>query len=115
MTQLLENDTRYSQLQVNALLLNRYQNGQDSMGAHNDLNTCMHPSYLIASISLGACRRFVFQQIDTNEKTSIYLPSGSLLLMLGKEIQEQYIHGLPKTTICMDERWNLNFRLHKYL
>lgn len=53
-------------------------------------------------------------KIYTQKKTTFLLPSGSLLLMLGKQVQEQFTHALPKDKNCKEERWNLNFRLHKY-
>jgi len=94
----------------NSVLANRYRNGRDRMGWHSDNEPELGPRPMIASLSLGATRRFVLKhRADPARKLAIALPHGSLLLMRG-DTQSNYRHALPPTTKPMGERINLTFR-----
>lgn len=92
----------------NSLLLNFYRNGQDSMGFHTDAEPELGPNPVVASISLGAVRKFVLKHKTTKELLSYHLTHGSLLVM-GGTCQHFWYHGLPKTDKD-GERINLTFR-----
>ena len=101
----------YSGLQFNCALINWYRDGQDSMGWHSDNEASLGKSPQIASVSLGECRKFSLREMsDKNNKRSIMLDDGSLLLMLG-ETQTRWQHSLPKTRAPIAYRLNLTFRL----
>lgn len=94
----------------NSVLANLYRDGQDSMGWHSDDEPELGRQPVIASISLGATRRFSFKAKTENAKAvHIELPHGSLLLMRG-DTQKNYRHALAKTAKPAGERINLTFR-----
>lgn len=93
----------------NGCLLNYYHDGQDGASWHADDEKSIQPKSCIASISLGAARKFDFKHKQTQEKISILLEPGSLLGMFGST-QENWIHQLPKTKKIQDPRLNLTFR-----
>lgn len=93
----------------NSVFLNLYRNGQDSMGAHQDNEPELGKNPTIASLSLGATRRFTLKHIQTKQTHNINLTHGSLLVMAG-EMQHYWKHSLPKTKRVFDERINLTFR-----
>jgi alkylated DNA repair dioxygenase AlkB len=94
----------------NSVLANCYRGGRDSMGWHSDNERELGPRPVIASLSLGAPRRFVFSsRQDSSRKHALVLPHGSLLLMAG-ETQSRYRHALPATTKPVAARINLTFR-----
>jgi len=93
----------------NACLLNRYDDGSQSVGWHSDSERDIVENSTIASISLGAPRRFLFRSKKTNEKVELLLGHGSLLLMKG-EVQKHWNHSLPKMMKVKDKRINLTFR-----
>jgi alkylated DNA repair dioxygenase AlkB len=95
------------QFEFNAVLLNRYRNGNDSMGWHRD-NEPEIDQRLIASVSWGAPRSFFIRSRDKTEKHCIELQSGSLLLM--HHMQNDYEHAIPKRLRVQNERINLTFR-----
>ena len=64
---------------------------------------------VIASVSLGASRRFVLKHQQSLPKLELALPHGSLLVMAG-ETQTHYQHALPRTARPVGERINLTFR-----
>lgn len=93
----------------NSVLINYYRNGQDSMGWHADDEPELGADPIIASVSLGEARDFLLRHNARKELTlKLPLPSGSLLLM-GKGIQKNWKHALPKRKHA-GPRINLTFR-----
>ncbi|HDS1655292.1 alpha-ketoglutarate-dependent dioxygenase AlkB family protein [Stenotrophomonas maltophilia] len=94
----------------NSVLLNRYRGGTDHMGWHSDDEPELGPAPVIASLSLGAARRFLLRRRDdTTRKAEYLLGHGDLLLMAG-QTQRFYQHALPKMARVRGERINLTFR-----
>src|SRR5690606_28073086 len=93
----------------NSCLLNLYKNGSESMAWHSDAEKDLKENGAIASLSFGAERKFAFKHKTTKETRSIYLPSGSLLVMKG-ETQRHWLHRLPPTKKVHHPRVNLTFR-----
>lgn len=94
----------------NSVLANLYRDGSDCMGWHSDDETELGPAPVIASLSLGATRRFVLKhRREPQRKLEIALPHGSLLVMSGAT-QRNYRHALPRTAKPVGERINLTFR-----
>jgi alkylated DNA repair dioxygenase AlkB len=94
----------------NACLLNLYHEGEEGMGWHRDNEKEIVAESSIASMSLGAVRKFAFKHATTNERLDIELANGSLLDMKGP-IQQHWYHSLPKTKRIKQMRINLTFRL----
>lgn len=93
-----------------ASFINRYRDGRDSMGWHSDDEPELGATPLIASLSLGAARRFLLRRRDDPaQKLEFLLGHGDLLLMRG-HCQRDYQHALPKTARVSGERINLTFR-----
>jgi len=94
----------------NGVLLNLYRDGRDSMSWHADDEPELGQEPVIASLSLGSARRFVFRRKDDKAvKVSLDLPHGSLLVMAGPT-QHHWHHAVPKTAKPVSERINLTFR-----
>jgi alkylated DNA repair dioxygenase AlkB len=93
----------------NACLLNLYHNGDEAMGWHSDNEKEIIANSTIASLSIGASRKFSFKHKVTKETISIQLENGSLLEMKGT-IQSHWLHALPKSKKIMEPRINLTFR-----
>jgi len=93
----------------NSVLLNRYRSGNDSMGWHADREPELGATPVIASVSLGATRRFDLRHNQTGVVRTFELTSGSLLVMRGST-QAQWRHRVPKAPTAQGERINLTFR-----
>ena len=96
-------------VRFNSCLVNLYRDGSDSMGFHSDDEPELGPEPTIASISLGARRRFVLRHRVSGERWSWDLGAGDLLVMR-KESQRDYAHAVPKTAREVGPRMNLTFR-----
>ncbi|GAA3536800.1 alpha-ketoglutarate-dependent dioxygenase AlkB [Zobellella aerophila] len=93
----------------NGVLLNLYRDGRDSMGWHADNEPELGRNPLIASVSLGAPRRFLLRHCHDGQRRQLVLGHGSLLVMAG-EMQHHWQHALPKTAAATGRRINLTFR-----
>jgi alkylated DNA repair dioxygenase AlkB len=99
-----------------SVLANLYRDGDDSMGWHSDDEPELGAQPCIASVSLGAVRRFRFrlrrpraERSRPEDTVELHLPSGSLLRMDG-DTQRLYRHDLPKMRAVHAPRINLTFR-----
>ena len=93
----------------NACLLNLYHDGNEAMGWHSDNEKEIIPNSSIASLSLGAERKFALKHKLSKETHSIMLEDGSLFEMSGS-LQQNWLHSLPKSIKITEPRINLTFR-----
>jgi alkylated DNA repair dioxygenase AlkB len=93
----------------NSVLANLYRDGRDAMGWHADDEPELGAEPVIASVSLGATRRFLLRRRDGMHRLALDLPHGSLLVMAGAT-QARYVHALPRTRRPVAPRINLTFR-----
>jgi alkylated DNA repair dioxygenase AlkB len=94
----------------NTALGNLYRDGRDSVSWHADDEPDLGPDPVIASLSLGATRRFLLRRkLNHSESLSFDLSHGSLLWMSGRT-QALWEHCLPKTQRPVGTRINLTFR-----
>jgi len=94
----------------NSVLLNLYRDGADGMSWHSDDEPELGPEPLIASLSLGATRRFLLRRRDApRTRLGIDLADGSLLLM-APPLQRHWQHSVPKTRRATGPRINLTWR-----
>lgn len=93
----------------NGVLVNYYRNGDDHLGWHSDDELVNGPEPLIASISLGAERRFDMRHRETGDLATTMLSHGSLLVMSGLS-QRCWEHRVPKMSKLIGPRVNLTFR-----
>lgn len=102
----------FLQKSFNACLLNLYQTGKETMGWHSDNEPELDPNGVIASISFGTTRTFELKHIKYEEKISIPLKDGSLLIM-DMETQQNWLHQIKKEQKNTEARINLTFRQFK--
>lgn len=98
----------------NSCLLNYYPSGEDGMGYHADDEKELGAQPIIASLSLGARRKFVFKhktirQKNKPVKVELYLESGQLIVMHG-DTQDFWMHTITKTKTVTSGRISLTFR-----
>ena len=92
-----------------SVLANLYRDGRDRMGWHSDDEPELGPRPVIASVSLGAMRRFSLKPRAGGASRHLDLPHGSLLVMAG-DTQAGWRHALAGTARPVGPRINLTFR-----
>lgn len=93
----------------NSCLLNLYHNGNEGMAWHSDAEKDLKKNGAIASLSLGAERKFSFKHKTNGYTKSLRLENGSLLVMKD-QTQSHWLHSLPKEKKINTPRINLTFR-----
>ena len=95
----------------NAVGLNLYRDGRDSVAMHNDKLHTIVVRQPIALVSLGATRRMrIRAKAGTRDAIGIALAPGSLLLM-SHASQLSHEHGIAKTTRAVGPRISVVFRV----
>src|SRR5690606_11774813 len=93
----------------NSALLNLYRDGSDGVAWHADDEIELGPQPQIASLSLGASRRFLLKPRRGGKSVELLLENGTLLFMLG-DLQRSWLHSVPKTRQSVGPRINITFR-----
>jgi len=110
--QLLEIRSRVEALaeqSFNAVLMNLYRNGDDSVSWHADDEPELGSDPVVASVSFGAARPFELKHRNNDTRFRLTLTDGSLLVM-GKGLQNNWLHQIPKVRSLQEPRINLTFR-----
>lgn len=91
-------------------LVHLYRDGEDKIDKHSDkegLNT------VIASLSMGATRKFRFQKIGISSGwDKEYALAGGDLLIMKVGCQSRYVHWVPKEVRVKQPRLNFTFRTY---
>ena len=98
-----------AQSEFNSCLLNLYHDGDDGMGWHSDDEKELDASAPIASLSLGAQRKFAFRHKEDKTIIPVYLENASVLIMRSPT-QKFWQHALLKSKKVSTSRINLTFR-----
>ena len=96
----------------NSCLLNLYHSGDEGMAYHADNEKMLKKNGAIASLSLGAERKFSFKHKEHKQRIDVLLERGSLLVMK-ESTQTHWLHRLPPTKKVNSPRINLTFRTIK--
>jgi alkylated DNA repair dioxygenase AlkB len=95
----------------NAVGLNLYRDGQDSVAMHNDKLHTIVAGQPITLVSLGDPRRMLVRaRAGARERHAIDLVHGSLLSM-SHASQLSHEHGVPKTARAVGPRMSVVFRV----
>ncbi len=94
----------------NAVGLNFYRDGRDSVAPHGDKLHMLVEGHPIALLSLGGVRRMTIRDIATRHAQRIDLEPGSLLVM-SHASQLTHEHGIPKTRGPVGPRISLAYRV----
>ena len=98
----------------NYVLINRYKDGTQSIGAHRDKEDCIRQEYGIAGVSLGAWREMIFKPDDFSPKgpyktLELTLENGSLI-DIKFPTNLYWKHAIPKRLKVKRPRISLTFR-----
>ena len=96
-----------SHAQFNAVLINEYRTGKDSISKHSDQEV-VEPYNEVYGISLGESRIIHFVSLDGKDKHEIELRHGDLMVMSG-DTQKYYTHEIRKR-VNKGLRISLTFR-----
>lgn len=100
---------RYGE-QFSRVSLGYYRDGRDSVAFHGDYVARSLPQALVATVSVGAPRRFLLRPTTGGKSRSFSLGRGDLLVM-GGSCQRTWQHAIPKSlTLGAQPRIAIMFR-----
>lgn len=111
----------YLGTQYNAVLVNRYKNGNDFISDHSDNERGLDAAAGVVTISYGQTRTFrIKRRADApigaatfkNGRMDVELTHNSILVMEGPGFQRSYTHGVPKRASSNGVRYSFTFRRH---
>lgn len=86
---------------ISFVLVNQYRDGNDCIGAHSDDEADLArfgKGPIIASLSLGATRTFIFTHKETRKKMKMTLNHGDLLIMR-EATNKHFKHEVPREAV----------------
>lgn len=98
-------------LQFNSVLCNLYRDGNDTVGWHSDDEPIFGPDPEVASLSYGSTRIFRVRRKDDHKVKMEFELSDGTLLHMGKGVQQEWQHSIPRTRNIVGPRINLTFRV----
>ncbi len=101
-------------VQYRGVLLNHYRDGNDTIGWHSDSENEVELGSPIASVSLGATRKFRLRpKTGGKPQADLTLANGSCLVM-GGQLQAEYLHSIGVEKAVREPRINLTFRKYRF-
>lgn len=99
----------------NGLLVNRYNSGNDYIGAHSDDESALSSKKMVASIAYGPGIRTFRIRDKMSKKIVLDLQHqpGMLLVMEG-EFQSEFTHEIPQQKRILEPRVSITFRSHTH-
>ena len=95
----------------NGILVNKYINGNDYIGAHSDDETSLDKCGVVC-ISYGAVRKFRIKNKIT-KKTIVDIPTiSNNILHMGGDFQKEFTHEIPIEKKIKEVRYSFTFRKH---
>lgn len=89
--------------------VNLYRDGRDGVAWHGDRNRHTHTNPLVATVSLGAGRRFLLRPIGGRTALELH-PGHGDLVMMGGACQHEWQHTVPKDARAVGARMSVTLR-----
>jgi alkylated DNA repair dioxygenase AlkB len=90
--------------------VNLYRDGADSVAWHGDRNRLVMTRPLVATVSLGARRRFLLRRRGTTRVVHRLEPGHGDLVVMGGRCQSEWEHTVPKTAQKVGPRMSVTIR-----
>jgi alkylated DNA repair dioxygenase AlkB len=99
--------------EFNAVLVNRYNDGNDYISAHSDDDRHYDSKNGVCCLSVGASRTLRIRDKKSKAKVcDLRISDGCLYDMVGADFQRLYTHEILKEADCVDTRISFTFRKH---
>ncbi len=97
--------------EFNGILVNRYENGFEYIGAHSDDESNLDKSGVV-SISYGSSRIFRIRNKQTKKIIQDVPISNLDIIHMGGNFQKEFTHEVPSTKEIVGPRYSFTFRHH---
>ena len=100
---------RYA-VDFDSVWVNLYRDGQDSVAWHGDRNRLVMDRPMVATVSLGARRRFLLRPLGSSRIAHELMPGAGDLVVMGGACQQEWEHTVPKTAKSVGPRMSVTIR-----
>jgi alkylated DNA repair dioxygenase AlkB len=90
--------------------VNLYRDGRDSVAWHGDRNRLAMTRPMVATVSLGARRKFQLRRRGSSTISHTLMPGLGDLVVMGGECQNEWEHTVPKTSRPVGARMSVTIR-----
>jgi alkylated DNA repair dioxygenase AlkB len=97
-------------VRLDRIWVNLYRDGADSVAWHGDRNRLVMTRPLVATVSLGARRKFLLRPRGTSRALHRLEPGHGDLVVMGGECQAEWEHTVPKTKQAVGARMSVTIR-----
>jgi len=101
--------SRHYDIAFDRIWVNLYRDGRDSVAWHGDRNRHTHRNPLVATVSLGARRRFRLRPVGGRPTLELRPGHGDLVVM-GGACQHEWEHTVPKEAAPAGPRMSITLR-----
>jgi alkylated DNA repair dioxygenase AlkB len=98
--------------EYNGMLVNKYMDGNDYIGAHSDSENGIDPVGVVA-LSYGAERKFRIRSKKDIKIVHEEPTTHSSLMLMGGTFQKLYTHEIPVQKKIKESRTSITFRKHQ--
>lgn len=96
----------------NAILIDRYVNGNKVVGAHSDAEHGLDKRAGVFSMSYGATRKFRIRKKSGKVMAGDFPAKHGFALQMKGEFQKEFTHEVPREAKVQDARISFTFRKH---
>ena len=97
-------------VRLDRVWVNLYRDGSDSVAWHGDRNAKVHRNPLVATVSLGARRKFQLRPKGTTRIVHTLMPGHGDLVVMGGACQHDWEHTVPKVAKAPGARMSVTIR-----
>jgi alkylated DNA repair dioxygenase AlkB len=105
----VEKASKYVKQELNHCVCTLYRDENDSLAFHTDKTLDLKEDSVILSISFGAERPFIFEEIDGKKSETVMLQPGSIMV-IGPKTNSRFRHAIPKLKEKTEPRISLSVR-----
>lgn len=109
---LLHEINEYFDAHFNGILINKYENGEESIGKHSDDEKALDPTAGVISLSVGAIRKFRIRDKITGKIVADVPTLPSTIIQMWGDFQKEFTHEIPVEKKINDVRYSFTFRHH---
>ena len=110
--ELLDNINKLFGSNFNGILINRYNDGSDCIGAHSDDESSLDTSIGVVAISYGIERIFRIRTKPNKKIVHDEITTHCGIIQMGGEFQTLYTHEIPAQKKIDGIRYSFTFRSH---
>jgi alkylated DNA repair dioxygenase AlkB len=96
----------------NGILINKYENGEETIGKHSDDESSLDRTAGVVSISVGAVRKFRIRNKKTGEIVADVPTEANKIIQMYGDFQKEFTHEIPIEKRIRDTRYSFTFRKH---